>query len=225
MTGITLEQWGSKYFEDIWPEAERQNLLDQFNTVMTTGKPCYLEDFHYSDDRLQGAFRIHAFRLPERRLAVSFEDISECTRIRQELEVSERNYRTLFETMAQGVVYQDRHGRILSANPAAERILGLSLDQMRGVTSLDPRWRAVREDGTTLPGEEHPAMVALQTGKPVYGFVMGVQSPAIPDKRWILVNAIPQHRGDEQQPYQVYATFEDITERYNLHTNTKTDIN
>jgi PAS domain S-box-containing protein len=50
----------------------------------------------------------------------------------RELEASEVRYRTLFETMAQGVVYQDGEGRIISANPAAERILGLTTDQMRG---------------------------------------------------------------------------------------------
>ena len=37
---------------------------------------------------------------------------------------SEERYRTLFETVAQGVVYQDAQGRITSANPAAQRILG-----------------------------------------------------------------------------------------------------
>jgi two-component system CheB/CheR fusion protein len=120
--------------------------------------------------------------------------------------------------MAQGVVYQDASGKIISANPAAERILGLTFDQMRGVTSLDPRWRTIREDGSPLPGEEHPSMLALRTGKPVFGFVMGVYSPTFADRRWILVNAGPQCRAGETTPYQVYATFEDITDRYKLFT-------
>ncbi|HOW67642.1 MAG TPA: response regulator [Candidatus Paceibacterota bacterium] len=38
----------------------------------------------------------------------------------------EESFRALFETMAQGVVYQDREGHILTANAAAERILGLT---------------------------------------------------------------------------------------------------
>ncbi len=81
------------------------------------------------------------------------------------LRKSEEKYRTLFETMAQGVVYQAADGRIISANPAAERILGLSLKQMQGRSSMDPRWRAMREDGSDFPGDRHPAMEALRTGK------------------------------------------------------------
>jgi len=216
LTGISLERWGGKRFQEIWPEAESLGLLHHLQTVMTTGGTIRLNDFTYKDKQLEGAYRLCLFRLPEQRLAVSFEDISERRRMRLQLEESEQKYRTLFETMAQGVVYQDEGGKIISANPAAERILGLTFDQMRGVTSLDPRWRAIREDGLPLPGEEHPSMVALRTGKPVFGFVMGIYSPAFADRRWILVNATPQCRGGEARPYQVYATFEDITDRYKL---------
>ncbi|MHC4663720.1 MAG: PAS domain S-box protein [Planctomycetota bacterium] len=59
----------------------------------------------------------------------------------------EEKYRHLFENMAQGVVYQDSGGKIISANPAAERILGLSFDQMQGRESVDPRWKSIHEDG------------------------------------------------------------------------------
>ena len=78
---------------------------------------------------------------------------------------NEEKYRILFETMTQGVVYQAADGKIISVNPAAERILGLTQDQMMGLTSTDPRWKAIRENGEDFPGEEHPAMVALKTGK------------------------------------------------------------
>jgi len=53
-------------------------------------------------------------------------------------------FRTLYETSPTGVVYLDAQGRITDANPAAQRILGLSLRQMQGRSSIDPRWRALR---------------------------------------------------------------------------------
>jgi PAS domain S-box-containing protein len=127
--------------------------------------------------------------------------------------VSEENYRRLFETMAQGVVYQAADGKIISANPAAERILGLSLDQMQGKTSLDPGWKSIREDGSELTGKEHPAMVALRTGKPVERFIMGVHNPKNDAHTWIYVSATPLYKPGENVPFQVYATFDDITER------------
>jgi len=140
-------------------------------------------------------------------------DITEQVRVNQALRESEEKYRTLFETMAQGVVYHAVKGEIISANPAASRILGLTLDQMQGRTSVDPRWRAVHEDGTDFPGETHPAMVALRTAEPVRDVVMGVFNPQTEQTVWIRVNATPLFRPGENAPYRVYATFEDITGR------------
>jgi len=105
------------------------------------------------------------------------EDISARKEVEQALRESEERHRTLFESMAQGVVYHDADGHITAANPAAERIIGLTLDQMRGLTSMDPRWRALREDGSDLPGEEHPLTVARLTGKPVRDVVTAVFNP------------------------------------------------
>ncbi|MEW6667017.1 MAG: PAS domain S-box protein [Thermodesulfobacteriota bacterium] len=129
------------------------------------------------------------------------------------LQESEKKYRTLFETMVQGIVYQAADGRITAANPAAERILGLSLGEMQGRSSADPRWGAIREDGSEFPGEEHPSMVVLRTGKPVSEVMMGVFNPRENEYRWIRIHAVPEFRPGEDKPYQVYTTFDDITER------------
>lgn len=64
--------------------------------------------------------------------------------------------------MAQGVVYQDAGGVIMKANPAAQRLLGLTMNQMIGRNSVDPEWHCIKEDGSDFPGIEHPAMVALK---------------------------------------------------------------
>jgi len=126
---------------------------------------------------------------------------------------SDISFHDLFRTMTQGVVYQNAEGKIISVNPAAEKILGLTFDQMTGRTSKDPRWRAIQEDGSDFPGENHPSMVALKTGKRVIGVILGVFNPKKETYRWISVNAIPEHREGERKAYQVYTTFEDITER------------
>ena len=140
-------------------------------------------------------------------------DVTERKRAEEALQESEERFRALFETMAQGVVYQDAEGKIISANPAAERVLGLTLDQILGRTSVDARWKSIREDGTDFPGEEHPSMVVLRTGKPVENVVMGVFNPITNGQRWILINAIPEFRKGERTPYRAYTTFTDITER------------
>jgi PAS domain S-box-containing protein len=142
-----------------------------------------------------------------------FQDITERKKTEQAIQESEERFRTLFETMVQGVIYHDSEGRVISANPAAQRILGLTLDNMLGKTSLNPSRRRLREDGSLLPSEEHPSIVALRTGKPVNNVTMALFNSVDNDYRWVITSAIPEFKEGEKKPYRVYTTFTDITER------------
>ncbi len=128
---------------------------------------------------------------------------------------AERRLRALFDAMAEGVVVQDSQAAILEANPAAERILGLTLDEMTGRTSLDPRWRAVHEDGSPFPGDTHPAVVTLRTGQPLSNVVMGVHKRD-GSLAWISINARPLQDGDAK-PHGAVTTFHDITAMRGSH--------
>jgi diguanylate cyclase (GGDEF)-like protein/PAS domain S-box-containing protein len=125
---------------------------------------------------------------------------------------SEARYRSVIASMAEGVVLQLADGQITACNPSAERILGLTAEQMMGRTSLDLDWRTVGEDGEPFPGRQHPATIALKTGKPLSNVVMGVHKP---DKTltWISMNSQPLFHLNQSQPYAVVTTFADITER------------
>ena len=140
-------------------------------------------------------------------------DISQEKELEKSLRESETKHRLLFSGMTQGVVYQNADGSIISANSAAENILSLSLDQMQGKTSLDPRWKAVDTDGNDFTGDTHPAMVALRTGESVLGVLMGVHIPDQENYRWISIDAVPQFIDGEDKPYQVFTTFSDVTKQ------------
>ena len=129
------------------------------------------------------------------------------------LQNSEEKHRRLFETMAQGVVYQAADGTIISANPAAESILGLSFEQMRGKTVINPRWRMIKEDGTEVPDTDHPAMIALRTARTVGPVIRGVFHPDRNTYVWLSITVIPLFQPGDTKPFQVYASFEDVTER------------
>ena len=120
-------------------------------------------------------------------------------------------YSRAFDTLPLGIVFQDAHGVITQANPAAQRILGLGFDQMRGLTSVDPRWQTIHEDGSPFPGDMHPAMVALRTGKPAPDIRMGVHNPQRGDTTWITVKAYPIFEPATGAVQGVYALFDDIT--------------
>ena len=113
--------------------------------------------------------------------------------------------------MTQGVVYHKPSGDILRANQAAARILGLSLDQLYGKTSLDPRWKSIHEDRTEYRGETHPAQITIKTKKAVRNSIMGVYIPEKNDYSWININSIPRFN-NKNELIQIVVTFEDITE-------------
>jgi PAS domain S-box-containing protein len=140
------------------------------------------------------------------------EDISQRRRVLENLQRSEEKLRVLFETIALGVIYQDHHGRIISANPAAPRILGLELDQILGRSVTDSRWQNLQEDGSPLPEERHPTMVALASGEEAPSTVLGIYNLARDEVRWVNVNAFPLFGPGGNLPVQVCTTFEDITE-------------
>ncbi|MBN1935859.1 MAG: PAS domain S-box protein [Anaerolineae bacterium] len=141
------------------------------------------------------------------------EDVTERKQAEQSLRKSEEKYRTLFEHMAQGVFYQQADGQLVDVNPAALDMFGLTRDQFLGRTSMDPTWKVVREDKTLLDGQEHPSMVALRTGKPLFDVRVGVFNPQRDDYVWMNTSAIPQFKPGESEPFQVFVTIHDITER------------
>ncbi|EIM72842.1 multi-sensor hybrid histidine kinase [Nitritalea halalkaliphila LW7] len=130
----------------------------------------------------------------------------------QENKKAVEEFSYLFSTMEQGVVYQNQEGFIVKANPAAEKLLGLSFAQMQGRTSTSEEWHAIRGDGSPFPGEEHPAMQALRTGEAVTEVEMGVFHPEKMTYVWILVSATPIFEGLRTTPSGVFSTFTAYTD-------------
>jgi len=142
-----------------------------------------------------------------------FYDITEKKQVEKDLKETQERYKLLFETMTQGVVFHKPDGRIFSANPTAEKILGIGEKTMNGKNSDDPIWKTIHEDGSHFPAYEHPAQISIRTGKRVQDTIMGVYNPEKSKYRWININSIPLYKKGEKKLNQVYAIFEDITER------------
>ena len=148
----------------------------------------------------------------ELRAVITIRDLADLNQALRRMEESEEQYRLLIAAMEEGVVLQDEDSRILAFNKSSERILGLSADQLIGKTSFDPDWYAIHEDGSPFPGETHPVVVTLRTGKPQTNVIMGIHKPD-GELTWISVNVQPIFKQGKSTPSQVVATMHDITEQ------------
>jgi len=209
---------GKNWFDDFLPPRVGEEIRTMFPKYLAEGGP---EQWENTVLTSEGNERVIAWHNATVRnghgkavgTLSSGEDITERKRLEAAHRESEEGFRRLFETNVQGMVFQEPDGKITLANPAAQRILGLSLDQMQGRTSMHPKWRSIHLDGTPFPGDEHPSMVALRTGKVQMNVIMGVHNPQTTENTWINISAIPQFKPGEKEPYRVYTTFDDISER------------
>jgi PAS domain S-box-containing protein len=143
-------------------------------------------------------------------------EITESRRVEEALRKNEEKYRLLFENMAQGIIFHNADGTLEDCNPEAPKMLGLTREQFLSRTAVDPLWQFIREDGSVLPVEERPAMIALKTGQSVRDVVVGVCNPRTDDCVWLNVSAIPLFKPGEKMPYQAFVTMHNITERKQL---------
>ncbi len=141
------------------------------------------------------------------------EDATERDSAQRALAASEERLRLVLASLEEGVVLQDSTGAIRLWNPAAERILGMSAEQLTGATSMDPRWRSTDAHGNYLPGDQHPSMIVLRTRRTVSHFVMGV-TRSDGSQVWIRVTSQPVTMPDAPDEHAALTSFIDITSEY-----------
>lgn len=128
----------------------------------------------------------------------------------------EQDFMLLFENVAQGIIYLDQNGKITDANPAAESLLGFTIEQVKGIDMLDASWDAIKPNQSIFPNEEFPGHIALQTGQPVFNVVMGVKHAIRKKYVWILVSAVPEFTNGDTKPYRIFISFTDISDQIDL---------
>lgn len=199
--------------QNIWhafPEAIGSSFYNNYHTAIASQEEILFEEYY---PPLDTWFFVKAYPTDAGGLWVFFSNINKIKETENRLKESELNFRSLFENMTLGVVYQDEQARIISANPTAQKILGLTLDEMMGRVSADPRWKAMDDRGKPLPPALHPSVQALDSRRPVTDFRMQIFNPKTDEYRWLLVDSVPQFRSGETEPFQVFSLFRDITER------------
>jgi|APMI01.1.fsa_nt_gi diguanylate cyclase (GGDEF)-like protein/PAS domain S-box-containing protein len=138
-------------------------------------------------------------------------DITDRRNTEAQLREREMRMSSLLASMGEGVIMRDAQGMLLMHNAAAELILGLSKDEMRGWNVHSGLVTYLNEDEEPATDTQIPAMQALLTGKPQAG-LLGVDRKD-GSRRWLWTNAVPLFEDESDTPRAVVTTIADITAR------------
>ena len=122
-----------------------------------------------------------------------------------------RHTQALLAALPNGVLIRSIDGQVIDCNPIAERLLHLNRAQLLGQQATSPQWRTLREDGSTLPLSELPALRALAQGQNLRNQLIGVASAA-GLVNWLMVN-VELIRDAGGTPTGTVACFTDVTEQ------------
>jgi PAS domain S-box-containing protein len=128
------------------------------------------------------------------------------------LRISEERYRSLFEALSEGTVLFNQKGSIIASNLSAEKIFGVTKEQLQEFNSFNSVNNFIYEDGRSYASQTHPSAITLTTGKSLKDVVMGIE------KRdgtmcWVSINTEPIYYSDNREkPDAVVASFIDITQ-------------
>jgi len=138
----------------------------------------------------------------------------------ESIDTEKQSLQTTLNTMSEGLIVHDSRGRVIRFNPAALQIFGLPAHELMGRTPMDPRWISVRENGATLPGEDHPALVALKTRLPQRNVTLGLRISAA-QMKWVQLHAVPVPAIDGD--WSVTVTYTDITMQFQAQRQIESD--
>ncbi len=140
LSGYTRDElWGMNYRKFFSPETARR-VKETYKRVFETGNPEFLLD--YEVIRKDGSVRSFESNVALLRDAsgrpIGFRnlnrDVTERTRAEDALRKSEEKYRTIIESMEEGLIESDLKGNCIFANDAACKLLGYARDELIGMS-------------------------------------------------------------------------------------------
>lgn len=120
----------------------------------------------------------------------------------------------MIDIMRDGVVVMNKNGQVITANPSACRILGMTYGELLEAKAPHFGWIMTNENGKMIRWRDHPAMIALSTGEPVFEAVVGVRKLKN-EKLWLQVSAQPFCVDGEDELNEVVVSFTDISSTKN----------
>lgn len=161
--GLDNRQFVGKTIEEAFPSLADTRVPENYRMVALTGERWQQEQFFYQDNRIEGAFDVHAVRLAPGRIAVAFIDVTAHIRVQEELRNEKAAYQRLIESIEQGhfIYSHDCKGVFTYLSPSITKILGYREDEFKKhytahLTDNPENAKAVRHTDLSLQGRKQP---------------------------------------------------------------------
>ncbi|HNV50185.1 MAG TPA: PAS domain S-box protein [Bacteroidales bacterium] len=201
---------GRRVWEFVVPEyREKIKKISLQKIKQMDNSPVEVQVLRKNGTRFWAEVRINIFK-EEHKIFGVLSDITNRKAVEKALKESELKYRSVVDTMNEGVVMRDISGKVVTWNQAAERILDMTSEEMPFFNILAPHWKAVKEDGSAFDINEHPAVISLSTGKAVQNVIMGIHTKT-GTFRWIRTNSAPVMNNNKSTIKAAVSSFSDIT--------------
>ena len=186
LLGVDNNQFVGKTIEDAFPPLADSEVPRAYKVAATKGIPWHTEQIEYADEKIAGAFEVHAFQTSPNKMAASFLDIT--NRLKSQLELERAKRRAEFYTDLMAHDLNNIHQGILVSLELIKNIQGLparvieladaALDQARRGIGLITNVRKL----TSIEARDDIVVHAVDVRKKVEEIVPIIHF-AFPDKK------------------------------------------
>jgi PAS domain S-box-containing protein len=147
----------------------------------------------------------------EERILVIGRDVTKRKEAEEEIRKSEEKYRELFNNALVGIDIHNSDGSIFAVNKTAEKIFGLSEEELKKKDLSFWKGKLIKPDGTEMEAKDFPLSIVAENKKPSEGTIVGLKMSEKDSVIWLLHSARPMLDKNGEID-KVVTSFVEITE-------------
>ena len=121
---VDNSQFIGKTIEEAFPPLKETDIPERYRNAAKNGIHSKWDQVTYEDEKVKGAYEVHAFQTSPGKMVAAFLDITERLETERKLKESEIKYRSLFENSPYPILLIDFKGTIIDYNSAYQQTFG-----------------------------------------------------------------------------------------------------
>ncbi len=211
LTGVPVGEIIGKTLDENFPGLRSKGIPQNYAEVVRTKNAYEIEDIHYSDERVvAGAFAVKAFPLPNNRVGVSFENITEKKKAEQELFNSTKYLQGIINASPSVIyTYNFHNNRVTYVTDKIKDLTGYTPDEIICFDNV-MKQLMYEDDLPLLETQLNNLYQSVIEEIPDFEFRIIKKDGSF---IWVSIMAIIFERDENQIPVQLIGTISEITNR------------